>query len=556
MIFGGIRRRIFLMAVVILVPLIGSSIILVAYFAQARFQSEQIAMSANTQALAAAVDSQVKRHVAIGESLQAFWTTTDRNLERLYNIAKDAMDLVPESWLIVVDADGQQLLNTKAKFGDPLPKMTPSAAQAKAIETGRWQLSDIFLEPLTSMKVAGVYVALDSAAKDQRAILVIVNPAILGGIMQDNHLPDGWLNGVIDHDGRFVARNVDHDRLLGTQASKGWRAAAATGKDHFFETVSIEGARVLTYTMRLPQSGWSVAVGADRAVLWAPVSRSIWGIGGIALVLTALSGIMAFLLGRKITTPILELKAATSRLAEPDLAPPEVRRTGISEVDNLLEAYRNSSIQLAERDRRQRLLLGELTHRVKNIITVIQAIAKLSANTAESLPKYVQDFEQRLVGISRTHDILVRESWTGASLRDLIQSELSLYAERSEGRVDFDGPDLRMSPNMTWSLCLVLHELATNAAKYGALAGADGRLSVVWSDYQSGGERRLKLNWQEIGGPPASAPKQTGFGFKLIKQIVERELYGSVDFQFALQGLVVSLDIRVLEDLEPNRQPA
>lgn len=180
---------------------------------------------------------------------------------------------------------------------------------------------------------------------------------------------------------------------------------------------------------------------------------------------------------------------------------------------------------------RQRLLMDELNHRVKNTLATVQAIAQQTLRGNADPERFSEAFESRLMALSKTHNALTESQWSGASLKQILWQELSPYGAE---RVVLNGRDVHLSARMALSLGMVFHELATNAAKYGALSSS-GRLTVTWS---LEGVDRLVLDWRETGGPPTVAPTRRGFGSRLIERSISGELQGRVDIDYAAGGLV------------------
>lgn len=181
-----------------------------------------------------------------------------------------------------------------------------------------------------------------------------------------------------------------------------------------------------------------------------------------------------------------------------------------------------------------RLLLRELTHRSKNQLAVIQAIARQTASRTRSIDDFLQNFGARLVAIGCAQDLLVADDWHGASLRTLIEQQLSAYADRFGSRIAIEGEDVMLKPEAVQNLGLALHELATNAQKYGALSSNSGRVRIQW---QLCDAARLKLVWEERGGPPVTEPERSGFGRAMLETVVSRALDGEVKLSFPSKGV-------------------
>lgn len=183
-----------------------------------------------------------------------------------------------------------------------------------------------------------------------------------------------------------------------------------------------------------------------------------------------------------------------------------------------------------------RLLVNELNHRVKNSLATIQAIAAQSFNSQRSLDQAQEAFSSRIVALAEAHDLLTRENWEGAELHDITTRLAALHGGPS--RFELSGPSIRLSPKTALSLSMALHELATNAMKYGALSTPGGRIRVAWDFAPDSAAARLDLTWTESGGPPVKPPTDRGFGSRLIERGLAAELSGSAAIDFNPEGVV------------------
>jgi len=214
-----------------------------------------------------------------------------------------------------------------------------------------------------------------------------------------------------------------------------------------------------------------------------------------------------------------------------------------------------AAIDVTERKENEahlRLLLRELTHRSKNLLAVIQAMARQTAKHAGSIDGFLDHFSARLQALAASHDLLVQESWHGASLQELVRSQLGHYLNSSFGEIKIAGPPVTLRPEATQSLGLALHELATNAAKYGALSVPQGRVAITWrrrAEAEGGG---LELTWRESGGPPVKPPRRAGFGTLVIQHNLSRALDAEVDLAFAAEGLTCRIVLCDAQLLHPR----
>jgi len=199
-----------------------------------------------------------------------------------------------------------------------------------------------------------------------------------------------------------------------------------------------------------------------------------------------------------------------------------------------------------------RLLVNELNHRVKNTLATVQSLAAqsfgwLGSQGDDDLRAARSAFEARLFALARGHDVLTRENWEGANLSDILTEACAPYRTDATEcrRIEIEGPDLRVSPPVALSLSMTLHELFTNAFKYGALSNASGRIRISWSTPVVSTGQRLLMRWEERGGPPVEPPSRTGFGSRLIQKGLARELNGSAQIAFEPAGVICTIDVPV-----------
>ncbi|SCW60397.1 sensor histidine kinase [Ancylobacter rudongensis] len=196
-----------------------------------------------------------------------------------------------------------------------------------------------------------------------------------------------------------------------------------------------------------------------------------------------------------------------------------------------------------ENEQHLRLLMRELTHRSKNLLAVIQAMARQTARHAGSIDGFVEIFSARLQALSKSHDLLVQESWYGASLADMVRSQLGHHLDRENSQFTIKGPNLFLKPEAAQNIGLAIHELSTNAAKYGALSVPTGHVDITWVRRTPEAGGGFELSWRERGGPHVTKPAARGFGSLVIERNLARALDGTVDLDFAPSGLVCSVSV-------------
>ncbi len=184
----------------------------------------------------------------------------------------------------------------------------------------------------------------------------------------------------------------------------------------------------------------------------------------------------------------------------------------------------------------QRLMVNELNHRVKNTLATVQSIALQTLRNAGSPESLRSDLSERLLALAKAHDVLTRESWEGAEFADVVASAIEAHGVAD--RVTTEGSRVRLAPKSALALAMALHELFTNAAKYGALRSETGHISIGWGPRS--GDGGFSLDWMERGGPIVCAPTRRGFGFRMIEGLA-RDLLGAASLDFQPEGLVCTI---------------
>jgi two-component system CheB/CheR fusion protein len=220
-------------------------------------------------------------------------------------------------------------------------------------------------------------------------------------------------------------------------------------------------------------------------------------------------------------------------------------RNGRNAMEGLLLTFVDvTTLKTAEEEQRQ--LIGELNHRVKNMLAVVAALARQTLKKTADKPEYAT-FLGRLQALASAYDLLTRDGWGDVPLRDVVVSEMEPYIGRQEGRLVFEGRDVLLRPRAALALGMVVHELATNAVKYGALSVPEGRVTVSWEVRGRNKDAALLVHWREVGGPEVMAPSHEGFGSKLITQQIRYELRGDAVVNYLPTGLEAAFTVPIVE---------
>jgi two-component system, chemotaxis family, CheB/CheR fusion protein len=217
-------------------------------------------------------------------------------------------------------------------------------------------------------------------------------------------------------------------------------------------------------------------------------------------------------------------------------------RAGGTELNGVLLIFVDITAPV-QTERQLRLLVHELNHRARNLLTVVNALARQTAPRAATVEQFVDSFVGRVNALARSHALLAKARWADVPLAELVAAELEPYVRERPGRIEQGGPVVLLKPKSAVAIGMILHELAVNAVKYGALGAPNGRISIVWSDEASTGPQQLVVRWVESDGPPVVPSMEKGFGSVLIQRQAARELAGTAEIEYAPDGLRATLSI-------------
>jgi two-component sensor histidine kinase len=226
--------------------------------------------------------------------------------------------------------------------------------------------------------------------------------------------------------------------------------------------------------------------------------------------------------------------------------------TLVSAVRSALRArrrQREAQAYLEERKQtaaRQTLLIRELHHRVKNTLATVQALVGATVRSTTTVEEFYRAFSARVVSLANTHSLLTEDYWQTASLREMLTNELGPYDDDA-GRVVLNGPLVELSSDLAVPTGMAIHELTTNAAKFGALSVPTGRVEVAWNIERQDNSRKLRLEWVERGGPPVEPPQRKGFGSTLLQRVLTAQAQAEIHIDFEKAGLRFKMDAPLIE---------
>lgn len=553
----SVRGYLLLFAVTILLPLLMLAGLLTARVADAERARAALAVAATAEGVLTAVDREV---LGLIETLQTLESSPSLTAGDVETFQAQIADLARVFGLTIVlrDPAGRLLAGSTPLATQPVPgAIAPSRNDARLLAERAVVVSGVYRAPLSGDAVFAVMMPVqrDGAV---RYLLHLAPPVTrMHALLASQRLPSGVIVAVLDAGGVVLTRSVAHAETVGRPTQL--RDAVLVGPGEERRTgrgTDLEG-RLVAFDARRAQHGWTVVTTIPAEQVDGPWRSALINAVVAGLVLTGAALLAAQLLGTRLTGAIGRLAVTASALDRGEIAPRA--RSGIREIDEVAttldlagQRLRSAAEQRAEADERRRLILHELNHRVKNTLAMVQALAALAARGAPDVATYRDRLTERLNGLARTQALLTESDWTGAELRDLLRAELVPYDEAPRGsdrdpmpgRVLLDGPALRLAAHRVVAFGMLVHELATNAAKYGALSVPQGQLRVRWRIEN----QALVLDWEEAGGPPVVAPARHGFGTRMISRGLARQLGAEVGTDWRREGLRFTLRMPLEDD--------
>jgi two-component sensor histidine kinase len=440
------------------------------------------------------LDAEVQRMTSGLQVLSLTNALRDRDFNGFRRIATGFLEQYGKNGVVLVaERDGRQVFSSVTSDSAALPLRNNRDIVEKVFSTKRPHYSNLFVGVVKKNLIVTVEVPV---MRDGEVIYDIsFSPPIeIFQTIIEQQLPGkDWTISIFDGEGVNFARVPNPQSTIGQRASPSLYAEMYRKPEATFATVSLEGVPLVTSVARSALTGWTVAAGIAEGSLVAPLWRSV--------AITSVIGGVLLLVGL----------AFAVRMA-----------TTIARGEMLHD-----------------LLIDELNHRVKNTLAILQSIATQTFRSASRAER--EKFEGRLGALAEAHNLLSQEKWQGSDLQDVIARVLKPYLLNNPERVRMFGPKVPLSPRLAVVLSMIVHEIATNAAKYGALSNDSGTVTLDWEVLEEGDGRKLRMIWTEAGGPHVSAPVQRGFGSRLIERSARDQLGGEATVDFLPRGVVCTV---------------
>jgi two-component sensor histidine kinase len=526
---------------VIVVPALAFSIMLLQRNADAQREALRTLAEATAGSVNQAVEREIRGMLTTLRVLASGSRLEDGELSAFHSRARLAL-ADSGAHLLVLDGSLNQLLNTRVDWGTPLgPTSDPDTAR-HAEENRVVTVSDSFLGRTAQRWVFNVVLPPSLSGIPGRYLVLTQDAQNLASALAQQNLRGGWNASLVDSHGivlasSFMASDTGKPFFLGTAPASG------NARGRMAEGADVED--YVTVVERSDMTGWSVVLWAPTDAVDAPLRRSMLSLlfGGMAVVAFAAGA--GWLLGRQIAVPARRLAADAARLgAGEDVSAVDYP---IAEFAAVSAAIADAGAERKAAENEIRFLMREVAHRSKNQLTVVASIAKQTGRGARSLPLFQDAFQKRLQGLARSTDLLIAGGVSGVELGELVRAQIEPFAPGDPERLQISGPTFRLGNQAAQTLGMAVHELSTNAAKYGAFASAAGRLSVTWRTRKGS----LELTWRETVPRLRKRADATGFGTQVIERMVGGALSAEIERTLHRDGLECRF-VMPLDKLRPE----
>jgi two-component sensor histidine kinase len=506
------------LVLVILLPALLVSLVLLSNSNRAQEEVVRSLTNTTVQAIGLSVDREVAGMVTTLRVLSTSQELTGGDFAAFHQRARVAM-AGSGSYMLVLDRQFHQILNTRQRYGDRLGLTSDPASAAETLERGTTTVSGLFFGSTANQWVFNVLVPVPDN-RDAALLALTRNASSLAPVLQTRQLPTGWHAALIDANNLVIAATPDTGMTTGTVLPM--RQAQDHAADEW-RRERLNGDMVVTAEWASGLSGWRVIAWASVDTVERPLGQSLLWLAAWGIVIAALAGLLALLITQRVGRSVRGLRRDAQRLGRGELV--EAKAYPVAEIAEVSRALAEASSKRLSAENEVHFLMRELAHRSKNQMTVIAAMAKQTARGADDVQSYVQAFERRILGLARSTDLLLAHGRVGVLMHELLESQIAAFRPPDPARVNLSGPTLRLNAQAAQIMGMAAHELATNAVKYGAFAGDVGTLSVRWRIVDD----RLDFIWRETVPALRPGSERNGFGTTVLKSMVGRSLNAEVE---------------------------
>jgi two-component sensor histidine kinase len=534
----------FVLALVALVPAFAFSAVLLQRNNEARERVVEALITGSARSIMQAVDREVFANISTLKVLATSNTLADGDLEDFYRQVSVALQGT-NTYVYVLGPDFRTLVSTRVEFGAPpvLASDVPSAQ--KALDTRDVVVSGLVTGSISGNKVFNVLFPVFTGTPSPLVLGISRDAISIETALLSDKLPEGWNVAMVDKAGTVIAASQGAG-----EAGERFRLAEIAALDTTPGLINLraEGENFRAAVRKSFLTGWTLVAWAPSAVIGKPLMDAVWSLAVGGLLLAAIVVLVVYWVTLQIGRSVRGLEAEAKRLGAGQ--PVTARDYPISEIATVSSAIEDASKRRQQAETEVRFLMRELAHRSKNQMTVISAMAKQTARGADSVLEFVQNFEKRIFGLARSTDLLLANGAVGVDLKDLINGQLEPFKPDNPARLTLEGPSTRVNMQAAQILGMAIHELSTNAVKYGALRRESGTLSITWQ--VEGGA--LRLRWRETVTPFTAPSDRRGFGTTVLESMVGRSLGAEVRRTVHADGLEWSFAIPG-SAIDPSQAP-
>lgn len=454
----------------------------------------------------------------------------------------------PLTSLLVVGLDGNIRCFSEPSLASP--NLAGRGYFRDAVDQKKFAIGPFTVSKISDRNVIPLAIPIIRDEKVEGAVVAGLNLEWLGQQLKQRGVQRGGTIVIADRNGTVVSREPSGEKYVGTKLtdSLGRIGSSKAGAE---DIIGIDGVpRIVGYIpASLTPFGLYVSSGTSRSEAFGQIDRSVRNSFALFALGSAVAFLLAWLVGEGfIRRPLIRMVAT----AEAWRRGHDAARTGIvgrsdeigilgQTFDRLMDENAMREEQRATAEERREILVHELAHRVKNTLATVQSIASLSFRNSQG-PEALRQFHDRLQALVRSHDLLTRKNWQHADLSEIAEAAMAPLREERGHRFAISGSPVSLPPTTAVPIAMIMHELCTNALKYGALSNETGRVTINWTTRADPAGIAISLIWSERGGPPVQPPDEEGFGTRLIANL-SRQLGGESEFRYPPSGLVCHLSI-------------
>jgi two-component sensor histidine kinase len=459
--------------------------------------------------------------------------------------------------LLIVNPDGSVRCFSEAPTSSA--NLSDRSYFQSVLKTKKFSVGSYTKSRVSNRNLVPVALPLLNGDTVDGVVMAGLNLEWLGAQLNERGVARGSAITIADRDGIVISREPSPEKYIGTRignASAAFIAASAAGSA---EIESPDGTiRIAGYVpAALTSFGLYVSTGISRDEALGPIDEAtrrsllLFSLGSLVAL------VLAWLVGEGIIRQPLMKVVAT---AEAWRRGHDMVRTGIVDrddeigllgqtFDRLMDESQQRESERETAEARREILVHELAHRVKNTLATVQSIASLSFRHSQG-PEALRGFQDRLQALVRSHDLLTQRNWEHADISDIAKVALAPLREDKGHRFSLTGPPVDLPPTTAVPVAMIMHELCTNAMKYGALSNDRGTISIRWMTAPDERGTAVSLTWSEDGGPPVKRPDQEGFGSRLIANLT-KQMHGSFEARYPPSGLICHIKL-VTPKAEPR----